>query len=267
MLPSNLFSRAIQTAGLLFAAGFLSLPVFSGGEPTAGAATIVAFGDSTTAPRKGLVPYAERLQQRLADAGAAVTVVNAGVRGDTTVRARERFVRDVLARQPRLVIVQFGLNDAAIDVWKAPPATEPRVSLADYEANLDWFVTEARRHGADAVLMTPNAMRWTPLLRERYGRPPYCPDDEDGLNVELRRYADAVRRVASARNVSLADILNAHDEVKRTTGEPLLLDGMHPNQAGQDLVARELLTLLRTRPEWLGAPPGTAVASSASRRP
>ena len=54
---------------------------------------------------------------------------------------RERLARDVLADHPRAVVIQFGINDAAVDVWKRPPATTPRVPLAEYEQNLRWIIT------------------------------------------------------------------------------------------------------------------------------
>src|SRR5690606_6751766 len=78
--------------------------------------TVVAFGDSTTAPRdlgggKALVVYADLLRERLPAAGQPATVVNAGVGGNSTTDARARFERDVLAHDPDLAIIQFGLND------------------------------------------------------------------------------------------------------------------------------------------------------------
>ena len=35
-----------------------------------------------------------------------------------------------------MIVIQFGINDAAVDVWKKPPATEPRVPLNEYLDNL-----------------------------------------------------------------------------------------------------------------------------------
>ena len=40
-----------------------------------------------------------------------LTVINAGVDGDTTFAALERLEQDVLSKKPRLVIVEFGGND------------------------------------------------------------------------------------------------------------------------------------------------------------
>ena len=200
---------------------------------------VVAFGDSTTAPRqiegKSLPVYADLLA-----AERSIEVVNAGVPGDTTVAARARFERDVLRTKPDLVVVQFGINDAAVDVWKSPPASTPRVLLADYAANLRFFVDEAQRCGARVILMTPNPIRWTVKLRELYGRPPYDPQDPDGFNVLLAGYAQAVRDVAHEAGVPLVDVQQAYRDKAERDGiavDELLLDGMHPNAQGHRLVA------------------------------
>ena len=76
--------------------------------------TIVAFGDSTTAPRDSLVVYADILRAELSN----VRVLNAGSGGDSTEMARARFSRDVLDRKPGVVVIQFGINDSAVDVWE-----------------------------------------------------------------------------------------------------------------------------------------------------
>ncbi|NLX99337.1 MAG: SGNH/GDSL hydrolase family protein [Rhodopirellula sp.] len=209
---------------------------------------IVAFGDSTTAPRGDLPIYSLLLQKALAAQGLSTKVVNAGVGGNTTVNARARFEKDVLARNPRLVIIQFGINDAAVNVWKSPPATQPDVSLQDYEANLRYFVQTLRKLRAEAVLMTPNPCRWTKQLLELYGKPPHRPDDPDGYNVLLRRYADAVRRIASQEKTPLVDVYEAFQAYDREPGQSiddLLLDGMHPNAKGHELVAKLLLSFKR----------------------
>ncbi len=44
--------------------------------------------------------------------------------------------------------MQFGINDSAIDVWKNPPASEPRVNLESYVTNYRNMVTAARKAGA-----------------------------------------------------------------------------------------------------------------------
>jgi lysophospholipase L1-like esterase len=203
-------------------------------------ATIVVFGDSTTAEDATLTVYGRLLEQALnARSPGAVKVINAGVRGNTTAAAALRFESDVLQAAPDLVVIQFGINDATIDVWKKPPATAPRVALADYRANLAGFVAALQARGIRVVLMTPNPLSWTPRLVELYGRPPCDPRDPDGLNINLVRYAAALRELAAGTQVPLVDIWQAH-QAERQAADPLLSDGIHPNARGHALVARLL---------------------------
>jgi lysophospholipase L1-like esterase len=211
------------------------------------AGTIVVFGDSTTAPRGTLEVYATLLQRDLSFAGGEVRVVNAGIGGNTTAMAKARFEKDVLAPRPDLVVIQFGLNDSAVDVWKMPPATEPRVALAEYEKNLRGFIAALKAQEARVVLMTPNPLRWTDALKKLYARPPYLPDEVDGMNVKLRDYAETVRRMAREEGVPLVDVATAFEDYGKDPGrkmEDLLPDGMHPNNRGHRLVADLLLKYL-----------------------
>ncbi len=205
---------------------------------------IVAFGDSTTAVRGSTKVYAAILQEELRN----VRVINAGVGGNTTEMARQRFEKDVLSREPRIAIIQFGINDAAVDVWKTPPATEPRVSIERYEANLRHFIQTLKSRNARLVLMTPNPLRWTPALKEMYGRPPFKPDEADGFNVLLARYGEAARRVAREEGAELIDVQQAFPEQARKQGvsmDAFLLDGMHPNDEGHRIVANLLRERIR----------------------
>lgn len=100
----------------------------------------MVFGDSTTAKRGELKIYAGILQQELPRKSLSVRVVNGGVGGNNTQHARARFEKDVLDQSPGIVVIQFGSNDAAVDVWKDPPATKSRVSIENYGENLRHFV-------------------------------------------------------------------------------------------------------------------------------
>lgn len=220
---------------------------------------IVAFGDSTTALRPPLSVYTELLAPRLAaELGVAVKMVNAGVPGNTTEHARQRLEADVLAKRPDLVIVQFGINDSAMDVWKTPPVTHTRVTKEAYRRNLEYFVAEIRRRGGQVMFMTPNPKQWSEAMRARYGKPPYRVEDPDGFNVNLRPFAQEMRQVAEEMKVPLLDVMAAYDDFQRANpGETLLGDGIHPNQAGQQMVTDLLVAFLRER-TWLlqMKPPG-----------
>jgi lysophospholipase L1-like esterase len=101
--------------------------------------SIIAFGDSLTAGY-GADPgedYPSRLSTLL-----GVSVINAGVSGDTTESALARLETDVLSRDPRIVIVGLGGNDFLRGA--ALPATE---------ANLRAAVRKIQGAGAMVVLL------------------------------------------------------------------------------------------------------------------
>ncbi len=212
-------------------------PVIPGG--------IVMFGDSTTAFRPGAVQqvYSERVKDALRKRASSLAVYNAGVGGNTTTAARRRFEKDVLAYKPRIVVIQFGINDSAIDVWKKPPAKKPRVSINDFEANLRYMVSTLQKSGARPILMTTNPLRWRKNTKTLYGRPPYQPDQENGFEQPtLLAYNERVRQLAQAMHVPLVDI---HAAFSARNAEKLLLDGMHPNDAGHALITELLVPVIR----------------------
>lgn len=105
----------------------LAVLLLAPGAAGAGTLTITALGDSLThgyglAQGDGFVP---QLQEWLADQGADVRVINAGVSGDTTAGGRAR-VDWALADGPDAVIVALGGND----VLRGLPADAARENLA-----------------------------------------------------------------------------------------------------------------------------------------
>jgi acyl-CoA thioesterase-1 len=203
------------------------------------AVRIVTFGDSLTAPRPGVITYSDVLEKSLKQQGIDAEVINRGVPGNTSTQARARFGKDVLAEQPDLVIIQLGANDAAIDVWKNPPAEKPRVDIAAYRNNLEYFIRALRKIKSAVILMTPNRFVWTPRLRDLYGKPPYPVTSDDGLNFMLDTYSDVMREIARREKIALADAAKA-------VPSSALLDGMHPSTDGHRIVAGLLLPLVRS---------------------
>ena len=200
--------------------------------------TVVAFGDSTTAPREGVTVYPDLLQAHWHAHQPRVRVVNAGVRGDHTERALARMALDVLAHVPQIVVLRFGINDSAIDVWETPPARTSRVPLEKFRRNLIRMVDTVRAIDGVPILCTPNPLAWDEQTLTLYGKSPYLPADADGFNVTLREYVAAIRVIAKEYSVPLVDLDVAFRQYVSEAVPPwnaLLLDGMHPNDAGHRL--------------------------------
>ena len=217
-------------------------------EPKPGG--IIMFGDSTTALRGGVKKvYSVRVQDALQSIGSTLAVYNAGIGGNTTRDARRRFEQDVLRHKPKLIVMQFGINDSAVDVWKTPPATAPRVPLPEYLENLRAMITAAQKQDAKVILMTTNPLRWTPKIKEIYGKPPYDPNAEDGFDSpHLAAYNEALRKLAAELKVPLVDVRAAYPACAaghKLTVDGLLLDGMHPNDLGHQLVGELLVPVIQ----------------------
>jgi sialidase-1 len=218
-------------------------------EPKPGG--IIMFGDSTTAPRPGSVKkvYSVRVNEALQSVGSTLSVHNAGLGGNTTRDALKRFERDVLRHKPRIVVIQFGINDAAVDVWKKPPATAPRVPMAEYLANMRTLITTAQQQKIKVIVMTTNPLRWTPKMKDLYGKSPYNAEAADGFEtLHLAAYNDALRSLAKELNVPLVDVRAAYSDFAakhQTTVDAMLLDGIHPGDPGHELVSELLVPAIR----------------------
>lgn len=100
---------------------------------------VIAFGDSLTAGYGA--GEGEDWPARVASS-TGIPVENAGVSGDTTDSALDRLDDDVLARDPRIVIVGLGGND----FLRGAP-------IASTEANLRSIVRKIQARGAMVVLL------------------------------------------------------------------------------------------------------------------
>ncbi len=202
--------------------------------------TIVAFGDSIT---KGLAgegvteatTYRKVLQRRLRkEAGKDVTVLNAGVDSDITSLALHRMERDVLRHEPNWVTVMFGVNDAGFFRPWGPPAEFPRVVPEQFENNFVEIVGRNRTVKAKSVLVTPVPMTKHYGLRNL----PYY--REHGLNSLVEKYSRIIHKVGKAENVPVVDVFRAFQQVEGW--HDLVPDGVHPNVAGQAVVADVLFS-------------------------
>jgi lysophospholipase L1-like esterase len=162
---------------------------------------VIAFGDSLTqgygvGAEDG---YPAHLSRRL-----GLPILNAGVSGDTTGDALARLGQDVLARDPRVVLVCLGANDM---LRGQPPERQ--------FANLDRIVREIQARGALVVLVG---------IEGYEGLPP-------GVDYGARYRALA----ESTGSVYVPDFLAG------VLTEPgLMHDGIHPNGDGYARIAARI---------------------------
>ncbi len=214
---------------------------------------LVAFGDSVTegwTRARTLEPdivyharVAEALEAR--HPGLDVTVTNAGVAGDTATESLERLERDVVGLDPDLVVVGFGLNDA-VGMRGLPGAA---AGLEGFGRALGEIVRRIQAEtAAAAVLLTPNFMATD-------ANPNVDPEEQEYLpvlrglqtNGVVAAYAGAVRRVAAARGVPVADVYAAWDRlaVAGRDTNTLLSNGLnHPGAEGHQLTAELVIAAI-----------------------
>lgn len=145
---------------------------------------IIAFGDSLTAGY-GAQPGEDYPSQLAARIGRPI--LNAGVSGDTTDAALARIDSDVLARDPRIVIVGLGGNDFL-----------RRADLGATESNLRSIVRRVQDSGAMVVLLGfrfPSLGPSYESMYERVAKEERCllvPDLLDGILRDPKLKSDEI---------------------------------------------------------------------------
>lgn len=119
---------------------------------------------------------------------AAVDCVNMAKGGASTKTFREQGLwQQSLETKPDYMLIQFGHNDE-----ETAEHLPRQTTMAEYEANLRRFVTEARAAGIRPVLVTP-------LTRRYFGA--------DGkIHSDLTAHSETMKRVAAEMKVPVIDL-------------------------------------------------------------
>jgi lysophospholipase L1-like esterase len=157
-------------------------------------------------------------------------VVNAGIPGQNSADGRARFARDVLARQPSVLLLFFGGNDAL-----NPGAF---VAIDAYVANMAWMIDQARAHDIVPVVSTILHVDTARLRAQHQALGPEEPNDR------IDRYNRALLEMIREKQVALADFAQALDAAGGPT-PAMSPDGLHLTAAGNRLLAQ---TFFRAMP-------------------
>ena len=192
---------------------------------------IIFFGDSLTALAGQEAPkdrvtkgYVRIVRETLAathgDQEIAVDWVATG--GHTVPDLLKRVDKDVIAKQPTIVVIQIGCNDAR------------RLPAETFRSSLEQLIDKLQQAGIQVVQCTLTSVG----------------EKHDGSNkddAKLDEFAEVEREVARAKNVPLNDLRKAfvaHWKANNMDNIPsgvLTYDGNHFNQAGHDFVAEQML--------------------------
>jgi acyl-CoA thioesterase-1 len=195
----------------LFAVWAVFFAAFTGAD--AAEPTLLLMGDSLTAgyglPHEQAFPV--RLQAALEKAGHKVTLVEAGVSGDTSAGGRARLgwaIGGAPGGKVDAAILELGANDALRGL---PPD--------QMKTNLSAMLDELKRRGIPVLLA---GMHAPANLGEAYGR------EYDAVFTSLSKSYDVVYYPFFLDGVAMNPELNQ-------------ADGIHPNPAGVDIVVARIL--------------------------
>jgi lysophospholipase L1-like esterase len=190
--------------------------------------TAVCFGDSIT--RGAYLPEGESYPSVLRRLLPRARIVNAGIPGQTSAQGIARFERDVLSRQPDIVIVIFGTNDS---VLTGPGAY--RVSPENFSENMQQMIQLSRGRGCRTILGTLLPIHEEPYF-ERHPQAFY--DAENGLKAVLQRYRQATIDVARKQDCRAIDLYQTF--APRLEWIKPAPDGVHPTAEGMKQIALEV---------------------------
>lgn len=220
------FAASAQTA----AAELLNDPAFAARVdrlPFRPGATVVGLGDSITDDDQSWLEILRHLLT-LRRPQDGITVLNAGITGDTTSQIISRFL-DVVQRQPDWIICMAGTNDARTH-GQSP--TKTLVSLEETAKNL-----EALRHCAATqttarwIWMTPAPVIESQIAIDWFLAP-----------FQLRWSNRDLVAIAEVMHQLLDPVVDLQSVFGNPANPDLLLpDGLHPSLAGQKAIVTALI--------------------------
>jgi lysophospholipase L1-like esterase len=143
--------------------------------------------------------------------------INRGIGGQTTPQMLVRFRQDVVALEPRVVVILAGTNDIA---GNTGPSTIEMI-----EDNLASMADIARMHGIRVVLCSVLPVYDYPWRKGLEPAPKIV-----ALNAWMKHYADSTKSV-------YVDYHSAMRDEKNGMRAELASDGVHPNEAGYRIMA------------------------------
>ena len=188
---------------------------------------IVFFGDSITQMGVKKGGYIDLLNNRIASNGQTnqFELLGAGIGGNKIYDLYLRLEKDVLNKNPNVVVIWIGVND----VWhKSTKGTG-----TDYDKFglfYDALVQKIQDKGAKVILVTPA------VIGERY-------DHSNAQDGDLNLYANWIRKYAAQKNIALVDFrklfldYSTKNNPKQDEMGILTYDRVHLNDTGNQLVA------------------------------
>jgi lysophospholipase L1-like esterase len=189
---------------------------------------ILFLGDSLTHRGQGSAGYVSRVRSALAQKfpELELEVEAVAADGDNVLDLLERLNRDVLPRNPSIVVIQIGCNDAR------------RLPRHKFKAGLEELIDRLQEARIQVVQSTLTS------VGERH-------DGTNDWDPQLDDYARIAREVAVARGVPIVDLRLAfqnywkQNNLRNEAKDVLTYDGNHFNDEGNRFVSELMMGKFR----------------------
>ncbi len=187
---------------------------------------IVCLGDSTTygymITRKKVWPSI--LNNKFAEEGKDINIINKGINGDTTSGMIARFERDCLNENADLLILMGGVND--IFMFQ---------NIDKIKDNIKLIVETSNKNNVDIILFTP-----IPFIKEIFTF--FEADNLDLFENSLKEYVSWINEYTKENNIKSIDVYNMfmNNIFKSNKYEDIYFDGVHLSENGHNIFALEL---------------------------
>lgn len=200
--------------------------------------TMIVFGNNISETRKGIEKvYVQWLPELLTQKGIDAKIINSGGLGNHSGRQSDnneikvkhgldRFEEDVLNKNPDLVVIAFGIFDAAANGVKKDGSS--RIPVQAYKKNLIEMITKLQDKGIKVILMASNP-------RGGMGK--------EAANARLLQYIEVDRELSKKYKTGFSDNYALFTKYETETGESidsLMADSIFPNDKGHEMIARLL---------------------------
>jgi isoamyl acetate esterase len=191
---------------------------------------LLFFGDSITQfGGDHATGYVNLIKAALNRMLPGITVFEAGISGNTVQDLQARVKRDVLAKNPSVVVIYIGTND----VWHQMEGGG--VEADSFRSDLLNLIDQLQKHGARVLLCTPA------VIGEA---------KRNALDTLIDQYSEIIRKLGVERQAQVIDLrlafrqyLAEHNSMDVEQGI-LTGDGVHLNDLGDRLVADQVLKAL-----------------------
>ena len=182
--------------------------------------TIVCIGDSLTVCGGQGGKYTDYLAKWL----PKHKIINKGISGDTLTGGRKRFQKDVISLNPDIVVIELGAND----FW------QKKREIPELKNDLEYMVVQAKNIGARVVIASC------------FGDRDFESEQKIEFGADHFDYGNAIAKMESeiVAKYNCFYVPNMQIDIKPNGKVPYWTDDNHPNEFGNEFVAKRILTEL-----------------------